>query len=194
MNSINYSNDVERELRQLPNTWASQPDAAESQISEQALRKGFTYDESCLSSEDINGDTLRPCDPANNDLGRPRITPLHTAAKRGHVKIVRLLLKHDADCNIQDDDGRTPLIHATVGGHEEVAGLLAIIRRQRANCRPSQSICRRDRLLNMLLKHCVGNKMVVDGPTRERKTPLHIAVETDFEARVELSLKSGAEA
>ncbi|MCJ1439307.1 hypothetical protein MMC27_008699 [Xylographa pallens] len=201
VDGINYSNDLERELRQLPDIWASEPHAAESQIFEQAILQGFTYDKSCLSSGNINGDIPRPCEPVENGLGSPRISPLHTASKRGHVKIVRLLLEHDADCDIQDDDGRTPLIHAMVGGHEEVAGLLLsygasvqIADHQSRSALHWAVMGRHDRLLNMLLKHCVGNKMVVDGLTRDGRTPLHIAVETDFETGVELLLQSGADA
>ena len=36
-------------------------------------------------------------------------TPLHYAAKHGHLLCVRLLLKHGADPNSKDDDGYTPL-------------------------------------------------------------------------------------
>jgi len=37
---------------------------------------------------------------------------LHRAAERGHLDVVKLLLEHGADPNVQDDEGETPLHHA----------------------------------------------------------------------------------
>ncbi|HEX4793597.1 MAG TPA: ankyrin repeat domain-containing protein [Humisphaera sp.] len=39
-------------------------------------------------------------------------TPLHLAARRGHIKAVELLLEHKADVNAKDKQGRTPLTEA----------------------------------------------------------------------------------
>ena len=51
-----------------------------------------------------------------------------------------------------------------------------------------------DHLLNMLLKHCIENKMIVNDLTRDKRTSLHITVETDFKSGVKLLLKSEADA
>lgn len=199
---LNFGNDStsreELELRQMPNTWPSQPEIPESQRVEQILKR-LSYNESNILSRTISSEGITICDSVSSDnLG---VTPLNTAAKRGHVNIVRLLLEHDAGCNVQDGEGLTPLMQATVGGFEEVAGLLLSHDAgvQFADHRGQSAlhwavIHRRDRLLKILLKHCVENKSVVDGLTREGKTPLHIAVDTDFEAAVEMLLSSGADA
>ena len=188
------------ELRQMPDTWALQREVHESQTVEQILKRCTSHDESHLTSA-IDGDALRICDPVSNDLSSPGVSPLHTAAKRGHVNIVRLLLEHDADCNVQDDDSLTPLMHAIIGGYEEVVGLLlshgAGVQFADYHNRSALHLAvihRRDRLLKMLLRHCRGDRAVIDGLTREGKTPLHIAVDTDFEAAVEMLLNSGADA
>ena len=36
-------------------------------------------------------------------------TPLHRAASKGHVKMVKLLLQYQADVNYKDKVGNTPL-------------------------------------------------------------------------------------
>jgi len=51
-------------------------------------------------------------------------TPLHEAASRGHVKVVKLLLERGADPNIQNKDGDTPLHLAASNGHFDVVELL----------------------------------------------------------------------
>jgi ankyrin repeat protein len=50
-------------------------------------------------------------------------TPLYPASMYGHLEVVRLLLDHGADANIQGSSG-TPLQMATTNGHHEIARLL----------------------------------------------------------------------
>lgn len=47
-------------------------------------------------------------------------TPLHLAADRGHLDIVRLLLSRGADVNLKDQDGDTALEIATVAKHDPI--------------------------------------------------------------------------
>ena len=51
-------------------------------------------------------------------------TPLHSASRRGHADVARLLFEHGADANIQDGRERTPLHLASGIGHVEVARVL----------------------------------------------------------------------
>ena len=53
-------------------------------------------------------------------------TPLLLAARRGHTQAVQLLLQHGAATDKPNSAGVTPLIAATLFGHDEtVAALLA---------------------------------------------------------------------
>ena len=51
-------------------------------------------------------------------------TPLHVAARKGHVEIAKLLLERGADPNIGDIYGWAPLHEAAQWGRTEVARLL----------------------------------------------------------------------
>lgn len=53
-----------------------------------------------------------------------RTSPLHEAARGGHLAIVQLLLKAGADRELRDGDGKTALEIATAGGHTGIAELL----------------------------------------------------------------------
>lgn len=56
------------------------------------------------------------------------MSPLHIAAQKGRSRIVLALLQHGADHGAKDSDGLTPLIHATIGGHEEVVNMCKWVR------------------------------------------------------------------
>lgn len=47
-------------------------------------------------------------------------SPLHLAAYKGHIEVVRVLLKAGCDLDIQDDGGQTALHRATVVGNNDV--------------------------------------------------------------------------
>ncbi|EAT76540.1 hypothetical protein SNOG_15961 [Parastagonospora nodorum SN15] len=51
------------------------------------------------------------------------LSPLHMASLKGQTRITRILLEHNADCNEQDSDGHTPLMHAVMSGSEEMIGV-----------------------------------------------------------------------
>lgn len=61
-----------------------------------------------------------------NDQDNAGNSPLHEAALNGHLDIVKLLLEHGADINIQSYEmfKDTPLIDASANGHLEVVKLL----------------------------------------------------------------------
>ncbi|TKS80170.1 KN motif and ankyrin repeat domain-containing protein 4 [Collichthys lucidus] len=52
------------------------------------------------------------------------LTALHLAVRHGRVVMVRLLLSHGADANIQDSQGTTALMFAAERGHTHIARLL----------------------------------------------------------------------
>lgn len=112
---------------------------------------------------------------------------------------MRVLLEHNGDCNEVDSDGLTPLIHATIGGHEDVVKLLLLhgsridkVDRQGRSLLHFAVINRREALLNILLDYCGGDRSLIDGYDSGGHTPLHTAVNTGFEAGVQALLKRGA--
>ena len=62
-------------------------------------------------------------DVRRRDVARAR-QPLHYAAELGLADVATALLEAGSDANAADADGRTALMLATIGGHEDVAQLI----------------------------------------------------------------------
>lgn len=55
---------------------------------------------------------------ARGPFDGPFMTPLCLASAKGHYDVVDYLLGRGARFSVKDRDGRTPLIHAAISGHE----------------------------------------------------------------------------
>lgn len=139
------------------------------------------------------------------DDSRPAIGwlgPIHMAVKKGHDKILRLLIEKNPDCNEKDSDGTTPLMLAVVGGHEDVTDTLlrhgarvAEVDRQQRSALHWAVVYRREAVLKILLQHCVGdNATTINGYDNSGRTPLHTAIDMEFVTGVEMLLARGADA
>ncbi|CAF9918650.1 MAG: hypothetical protein GOMPHAMPRED_001586 [Gomphillus americanus] len=128
---------------------------------------------------------------------------LHIAARKGNINIIRILLHHGVNCNEQDHEKLTPLMHAIIEGHEEVVrGLLAYgatITACDASSHPQPSALhlavthRREDILRTLLLYCVEKKISLDPYNEYGRTPFHEAIEMEFESAVVMLLHFGAD-
>ncbi|EAQ90266.1 predicted protein [Chaetomium globosum CBS 148.51] len=124
---------------------------------------------------------------------------LHIAAQGGNEGIVRILLQRgQVDCNEQDSDGRTALMHAVIEGHEAVVRLLLAhaarvgdLDRDRRSALHLAILHRRESILRVLLD-CQDPGLDLDAYDVAGWTPLHMAVERGFAVAVELLLQNGA--
>ncbi|PQE04377.1 ankyrin repeat protein [Rutstroemia sp. NJR-2017a BVV2] len=129
------------------------------------------------------------------------LSALHIAAKKGHDRIVRVLIQRNMDCNEKDSKGRTPLMHAVIENHEPVVSAL-ISHGARSNEVDNLQrsvlhlavIHRRENVLRALLEFCSERRqeLDIDAYDASGKTPLHIAVEQGFESGVIILLRNGA--
>ena len=152
-----------------------------------------------LTSTSGNGATSTSSGPGDKPDGGWQ-NPLHIAAAKGHDRIARMLLQHSSDCNERDSDGLTPLIHATIGGYEDVVRSLlshgatvAIIDTQHRRSALHWAIVhRRETVLEILLDWCVTHQASIDIYDEGGRTPLHMAADTGYDAGVQLLLQLGA--
>ena len=124
---------------------------------------------------------------------------LHLAAQKGHHGIVSILLEHGVDCNEKDSDGLTPMLYAIIGDHEDVARSL-LSRGARFDNVDGKGrsaihcavIYRRETMLKLFSAHLVAQQAPLDSYDISGMTPLHLAVDTNFEAGVQILLRHGA--
>ena len=110
-------------------------------------------------------------------------TPLHQSVIKGVENIVSLLLKHNADVNIQDKNGFTPLHWSVIKGVENLVRLLLehkedVNIQQKGGFTPLHLSARysvRDcsQIIDLLVKYGVQN---LDICNAQGRTPLQIAV------------------
>lgn len=115
------------------------------------------------------------------------------------------VLQQQMDPNSRDSDGLTPLMHASAGGHEEVAGLLLAhgarlgeVDAHRRSALHWAVIAHREGMLRLLLKHADAASgddasFQVEVYDDAGHTPLHTAVDIGFEAGVAVLLGFGAD-
>ena len=63
-------------------------------------------------------------EPQKPDSQNVGLSPLHTAAAKGDVEEIKLLLSEGVDVNCKDNDGYTPLFYAVWRKNVEMAKLL----------------------------------------------------------------------
>ena len=93
-----------------------------------------------------------------DQLGR---TPVHLAAGRGHLAVLRLLMEAGARLDHADHEGATPLHAAATHGHEKLL-VRRVLARALLRSSPSPHLCR------TCLLHLEGVSQSGVAPTRAR--------------------------
>ncbi|KAJ5502194.1 hypothetical protein N7463_005068 [Penicillium fimorum] len=161
------------------------------------LPKSLTDDSTPASARSAGA--LPPGTAKSHDADSGWLSALHIAAQKGHHRIMRVLLQQDIDCDELDSDGLTPLVHATIGGHEDLVTLLLMhgaridkFDRQDRSVLHFAVSHRRELILKILLDYCMGDQGLIDSYDSGGRTPLNIAVDTGFEAGVQALVQRGA--
>lgn len=136
-------------------------------------------------------------DPRDRVGGRQLWKPLHLAAHKGHVGVVKALLENNASLAVKDDRGRTPLHIAACCGREAIVSLLL---ESGANIDPEDNFGRtplylaaennQDAMMVLLLLKHGANIDHIGG--RDDASPLQLSVTRGLYSTAKLLLKVGA--
>ncbi|KRZ56108.1 Ankyrin-1 [Trichinella nativa] len=125
-------------------------------------------------------------------------SPLLEACSNGHVKIVELLLQHNARIDVFDEFGKTSLHMAAESGHVELCDLLVrsrafISSKTKNGFTPLHfaAMHGHQKLVELLLQK---HKAPVDAISMENQTPLHVAAQAGQMTICAFLLKMGADA
>ncbi|KAL3473977.1 ankyrin repeat-containing domain protein [Aspergillus californicus] len=142
----------------------------------------------------------------SNPTGKEKgwLGTVHIAAQKGHERILRVLLEQGkTDLNSTDSDGRTPLFHAVIGGHESVVRLLLSngARIAHLDCDQRSALhwaahYKQLEVLRILLEHWMEHEIEsydINACDDHGWNPLHLAVERGFEEGVLLLIQYGAD-
>ena len=112
---------------------------------------------------------------------------------------MRTILDHGTDCNIEDSDGMRPLVYAIIEDHEDVVKSLLSYGARIDNIDSAGRsalhwavLHRRKSILELCTVHCNTQQTSIDDFIVSGMTPLHLAVDKNFEAGVEILLQHGA--
>jgi len=116
---------------------------------------------------------------SNGTWQRAGLTPLHLAAGKGHLVVVKLLLEVGADPEARDQKRLTPLFFAIVARHEKVARTISRRIRNLQNClvdltkrlTPLHVSCREG--LSNCTRYFLNEGADVDAIDASAMTPLH---------------------
>ncbi|XP_039609216.1 putative POTE ankyrin domain family member M isoform X4 [Polypterus senegalus] len=134
-----------------------------------------------------------------NQRDKNNRTALHMAAAKGHVEVIRLLAENNANLNLWDNSGETPLMTAVTRQKRECAFLLLDLGADTGivshhedtvlhHAAAASDIALAARLLE--IKTMAKN---IDFKNRDLYTPLHLAVAWNHKEMVEFLLKMGAD-
>ena len=123
-------------------------------------------------------------------------TPLHAAASKGNLGIVKILLIKEADPNLQDNEYYTPLHLACISQSKKVVELLLtknvnINENNEFNYTPLHvaSVSGDTKIVELLISNCAE----ITAKTFYGSTPLHVAALSGKPKVVEMLLSNGAE-
>ncbi|KAK8129787.1 Ankyrin repeat-containing protein [Apiospora kogelbergensis] len=132
------------------------------------------------------------------------LRPLHIAAQKGNLRILKILARHSPNINDSDSHGQTPLIHAAQGGYSEAVSILLAngahldsVDRERRSALHWAVLHRRRDVLEILLERYAQDKEAygpfINAYDDAGWTPLHMAIYWEFEAGVVLLIQYGAD-